>query len=355
MHVQKHTDKEVVEESGIKSLGNVIFDELYGHDLDMGANESPFDTKSRIKFVGKANPTLNLTNQGAGSLLADKELTKADSDLESMPDDEIESVSGFEVDTNDDEKNCNEHKEELSKTDEAIVDNMIDELVDMAYSKDASADKPAQSDPLGHLHAEISSLSVKVENLESSLSHLKNILPQIIMDSVKKTLPKFDKRVKKSLKAQVSDIVLKPLYKEFNALNKMESTRFVTLQKHLNKAIRTKVGKSVQRNVRKEIRTMNELLRCKVKHQMQLIKYLEQMVHSHVKVARDIMVVNAQQLEKKIEKNTVDILELVNLIQELISMIDPVPASPKAVTEGDKVSTQPKSDQVKETEPADDA
>ncbi|GKF27270.1 hypothetical protein Tco_0083164 [Tanacetum coccineum] len=225
----------------------------------MGANESPFEIESRIKFVGKAGLTLNLTNQEAGSLLADKELTKADSDLESMPDDEIESVSGFEADTNDDdEKNRYEHKEELSKTDEVVADNMIDELVNMAHSKDAFADKPAQSDLLGHIHAEISSLSAKVESLESSLSHLKNILPQIIIDFVKKTLPKFDKRVKKSLKAQVSDIVLKPLYKEFNALNKMESTR----------------------NVRKEIGTMNELLRCKVKHQMQLINtYSKWFIH----------------------------------------------------------------------------
>ncbi|GJS31988.1 hypothetical protein Tco_0492608 [Tanacetum coccineum] len=48
---------------------------------------------------------------------------------------------------------------------------------------------------------------------------------KIIKDSIKKTLPKFDKRVKKTLKAQVPEIVLKPLYKEFNALNKMKSTR----------------------------------------------------------------------------------------------------------------------------------
>ncbi|GJR19875.1 hypothetical protein Tco_0968402 [Tanacetum coccineum] len=75
---------------------------------------------------------------------------------------------------------------------------------------------------------------------------LKNILPQIIKESIKKTIPKFDKRVKKTLKAQVPEIVLKPLYKEFNALNKMESTRFVTLQKHLCKAIRKTVGKSIQ-------------------------------------------------------------------------------------------------------------
>ncbi|GKD93411.1 hypothetical protein Tco_1373248, partial [Tanacetum coccineum] len=55
-------------------------------------------------------------------------------------------------------------------------------------------------------------------------------------------------------------------------------------------------------------------------------------------------------LEKKIEKNAADNLELVNLIRELVSLIDLVTASPKDVIEGDKVYTQPKSDQVKETE-----
>ncbi|GJT07305.1 hypothetical protein Tco_0841767 [Tanacetum coccineum] len=55
---------------------------------------------------------------------------------------------------------------------------------------------------------------------------LKNILPQIIKDSVKQALPKFDKRVKKTLADVVPEINLKPLNKEFNALNVLESRRF---------------------------------------------------------------------------------------------------------------------------------
>ncbi|GKE39255.1 hypothetical protein Tco_1462660 [Tanacetum coccineum] len=173
----------------------------------MGIDESPFDIDSEIKFIRKVNPTLNLTNRGASSLLANKELTEDDSNLESMSDDEIESVFRFEADIDDVEDNHSEHKEELSKIDKAVVDNMIDELVDMDHSKDASADKPAKM-------------------LELLSDTLKNILPWIIKDSVKKTLPKLNKRVKKTLKAQVHEIVLKPLYKEFNDLNKMESTRW---------------------------------------------------------------------------------------------------------------------------------
>ncbi|GKC45121.1 retrotransposon protein, putative, ty1-copia subclass [Tanacetum coccineum] len=132
--VQEQINEEVKEDFGIKSLGNVSFDELYRHDMDTGADESPFDIESKTKFVGKL-------------------------------------VSGFEADTDDNEDNRSEHKEELSKTDEVVGDNMIDELIDIAHSKDASADNPAKSDPLGHLQANISSLSAKVENLESSLAY----------------------------------------------------------------------------------------------------------------------------------------------------------------------------------------
>ncbi|GJV80128.1 retrovirus-related pol polyprotein from transposon TNT 1-94 [Tanacetum coccineum] len=45
--------EEVVKDSGITSLGNVTFEELYGHDNNMGADESPFDTDSEIKFPRK--------------------------------------------------------------------------------------------------------------------------------------------------------------------------------------------------------------------------------------------------------------------------------------------------------------
>ncbi|GJR59843.1 retrovirus-related pol polyprotein from transposon TNT 1-94 [Tanacetum coccineum] len=342
---------------------------------------SPFDTKSKIKFDGKEKDFLDMNDYGIEINLIgssrDPEFQEGDSDLESMPDNEIESVSGFEADTDDDQDNHSKHKEELSKYDEVADDNVIDELVDMAHSQDthvnASADNPAQSYPLRHLHADISLLSTKVENLESSLAQqvankiedsmlrmmadafkermpklladtLKNILPHIIKDSVKQALSKFDKRGKKTLKAQVPDIVLKLLYREFNALNKEESRRFVTLQKHLSKAIHKIVGKSVQRNVKKQIGIVNKLLKWNAKNQLMLIKYLEEMVHSPVRILRDIMVVNAKHLQTKVEKNAVDILELLNLIQEFISLIDPILASPKATTEGEKISTQQQTD-----------
>ncbi|GJR19874.1 hypothetical protein Tco_0968401 [Tanacetum coccineum] len=93
-------------------------------------------------------PKTTEAKKKAGSLLADKELTKANLDLESMLDDEIELVSGLEANTDNDEENHSEHIEELSKTDEATTNNIMNGLVDMADSKDAPNDKPAKSDPL---------------------------------------------------------------------------------------------------------------------------------------------------------------------------------------------------------------
>ncbi|GKG55198.1 hypothetical protein Tco_0563185, partial [Tanacetum coccineum] len=51
----------------------------------------------------------------------------------------------------DDEDAHSENKEELTKTEEATADDVLDELLNMPISKDAendSADKPAPSDPL---------------------------------------------------------------------------------------------------------------------------------------------------------------------------------------------------------------
>ncbi|GJZ17600.1 hypothetical protein Tco_0553723 [Tanacetum coccineum] len=57
-------------------------------------------------------------------------------------------------------------------------------------------------------------------------------------------MPKFNKILKKTIAAEVPEIVLKLVYKEFNALNKMESQQFVILDKKLRKSIRKSIGNS---------------------------------------------------------------------------------------------------------------
>nr|GEZ20605.1 hypothetical protein [Tanacetum cinerariifolium] len=67
----------------------------------------------------------------------DVEVNEADSDLESMPDDEV--------------------------SDEIAADNVLEELPDLANFKDAFADKPSLSDPLSHIHEEPNTLTNKVK------------------------------------------------------------------------------------------------------------------------------------------------------------------------------------------------
>nr|GEX51600.1 hypothetical protein [Tanacetum cinerariifolium] len=64
-------------ESGIKSIGDVPLNEFGRVDANLDVDESPFDTELEIKFTGKE---------------------EADSDLESMPGDEIKSLSRFKAD-----------------------------------------------------------------------------------------------------------------------------------------------------------------------------------------------------------------------------------------------------------------
>ncbi|GKG03177.1 hypothetical protein Tco_0310813 [Tanacetum coccineum] len=86
-----------------------------------------------------------------------------DFDLYLMVDDEVNSVSSFEASRSTDGENDRAKTNiELSQSDEATTDYILDEMTDLK----ASATKP--SDPLGHLQAELSSFTTKVANLESS-------------------------------------------------------------------------------------------------------------------------------------------------------------------------------------------
>ncbi|GJS32402.1 hypothetical protein Tco_0530784, partial [Tanacetum coccineum] len=54
--------------------------------------------------------------------------------------------------------------------------------------------------------------------------------------------------------------ILKPINKQFNALNTLESHRFVTLQQELSKVIKTKLGVSIRNKVRKGMQTVSDKL-----------------------------------------------------------------------------------------------
>nr|GEZ10338.1 hypothetical protein [Tanacetum cinerariifolium] len=105
----------------------------------------------------------------------------------------------------------------------------------------ASADMPAQSDPLGPIHEESRIINTKIDKLESSITKKvsdQSSVPSIVSNSLRE--------VQQSLQNQLPKILLKPMNKEFNALDTLECRRFVMLQRELSKVIRTKMGKSVK-------------------------------------------------------------------------------------------------------------
>ncbi|GKD91796.1 hypothetical protein Tco_1371633, partial [Tanacetum coccineum] len=57
---------------------------------------------------------------------------------------------------------------------------------------------------------------------------------------------------------------------------------------------------------------------------MQLIMYIEKILHSSVQVPRDIMVINAKHLQTKVEKKASNLHELVELVHDRVRLIEPV-------------------------------
>ncbi|GKE32804.1 hypothetical protein Tco_1452126, partial [Tanacetum coccineum] len=98
------------------------------------AVEDPLVTNSRIRSLG------NVNIDQAVNMEAEEKKEEADSDLESMPDDEIMSVSGNEDEEADSDR-------ELSVADEIEVDKVIDTLVSIANKEGTDTTIFVASDP----------------------------------------------------------------------------------------------------------------------------------------------------------------------------------------------------------------
>ncbi|GKB25153.1 hypothetical protein Tco_0864554, partial [Tanacetum coccineum] len=100
--------------------------------------------------------------------------------------------------------------------------------------------------------------------------------------------------------------ILKPLNKEFHALNTLENNKYDGLQTTLTKAIKTRASKSSQRRVKKGTKGIKGLLKYCI---------------------------------TQLNKNDVNLYELVDLIRDLVILLDLASASTKADPEGKKKST----------------
>ncbi|GKA52497.1 hypothetical protein Tco_0745812 [Tanacetum coccineum] len=186
-------EKEGVKVVGFESIGDVTFEQIMDeYDQQNKAAqekaESPYDTKSEIKIIKsfQAIDVLGslLIHQGSQRSISDdldvidntpkydKEGDASDSGLRSMPDDDLASLTGFE-------------------TPDSVDDDSKEGSAETFY---ASADVPAQSDPLGPLHEELCILNTKIDNFESIITkkvtdNVQSSVPSIVTNSLRETLP----------------------------------------------------------------------------------------------------------------------------------------------------------------------
>ncbi|GKC84570.1 hypothetical protein Tco_1140287 [Tanacetum coccineum] len=203
MQVVDQNIQEEVKESGLESLGDVTFEQIMDeydqtNKAAQEVPESPYDTESEIKIIKRfqicqADADAQITFLGSEpyDMEIDQTSKKDDSDetdfgLQSMPDDDLASLSGFQAEDSDDE---------------------------------------AQSDPLGHLHEELRTLNTKVDQLKSSISKkvtddIQSFVPSIIDDALKANLPEkltlSDEQVKQTLQDQLPSIGGQPPTQELS-------------------------------------------------------------------------------------------------------------------------------------------
>ncbi|GJR34715.1 retrovirus-related pol polyprotein from transposon TNT 1-94 [Tanacetum coccineum] len=151
-------------------------------------------------------------------------------------------------------------EENLEAADEETnVDNISDEMRNIQ----ASTEKPL--DHLGHLQANITAFSTKVDQLESSItkkvSEIQSFLIKETMETfIEEKLPLFDTQLQQTLKAQLPELFIKPMNKELNAFNKLEANKFIHLQTELSKVIQSEIGKKVNIKVHKGMQNVTERL-----------------------------------------------------------------------------------------------
>ncbi|GJY42795.1 hypothetical protein Tco_0431008 [Tanacetum coccineum] len=221
----KSSYKEEVKEFGLESMEDVTFnqimDEIDKENKAVEKLKSPFDTESEIKIIKRFQPSQSdddaqITFLGAEPYNQTKSTNgDFDSDLRSMLDDELVSLTGFKTLDSADDKS----KEGTGET---------------FY---ASADMPAQSDPLGHLHEELRILNNKIDQLESSITKkvtddIQSSVPSIdsikqsVLKYIEEKLPVCTAQVQQSLQDQLPKILLRLINREFNAFNTLESRRY---------------------------------------------------------------------------------------------------------------------------------
>nr|GEZ81444.1 hypothetical protein [Tanacetum cinerariifolium] len=153
------------------------------HYVAENEEEDPLAVDFEIRSLGNVDLDQLMKDQKGddaestlvGTTIIDQEIKEVESDVEFMPDDEILSFFG------------DDNKEDDSDN-ELYVANEVPDLL---------------------------------------TATIKNTLPQALTKAVRETLSGFNRRIKNSIKGEIPKVlktlVLKPMYKKFNALNKLET------------------------------------------------------------------------------------------------------------------------------------
>ncbi|GJR52042.1 hypothetical protein Tco_1402563 [Tanacetum coccineum] len=185
--------------------------------------------------------------------------------------------------------------------------------------------------PLGHLPRRINFLAAHVHNLGKSLPDkfadtMDVVLPRAVAHALEERLPEL-------LSDTMHGIIeesLNPVNKQFNVLNTLECHRLAILKKS--------ICKSIYKNVRVTMGEVVGLLGQTTKPQMQLISYLEQVLHSTMKVPNDLFVINAKYLTNKVNRTSSDMNELVGLVKRVVRLMKSSPPPVNVAAEGEKIA-----------------
>ncbi|GKE46670.1 hypothetical protein Tco_1477928, partial [Tanacetum coccineum] len=98
------------------------------------------------------------------------------------------------------------------------------------------------------------------------------------------------------------------------------------------------IKKTVHKNMRGKIDEVANLLRQSAKHHMQLIMYIEQILHSTVKIPTNLLleIVTTKNITTMVNKTSADMTGLVELVSRIACNMDTSPPPFSVAAKGEK-------------------
>nr|GEX24327.1 retrovirus-related Pol polyprotein from transposon TNT 1-94 [Tanacetum cinerariifolium] len=210
-------------------------------------SESPYDTKSEIKVV-KSFFTCHISELKDQTMNDSEETVDinegSNSDLQSMPDDNLRSVLGFHTADSDDT-----HENKVSKSDHIFQDD------------NAFVERLSLPDHMDHICEEVSSLYSRLREMESSIvqqvsANFKSSLPAHVSNSLKEQLSSlFLDALKDTLPQLLKDFIKSSVSKSIS-----EELPHVEAQKELSKSLYKNMKKSIRLKVKKGMKEVRDKL-----------------------------------------------------------------------------------------------